>query len=306
MREIKNVLICGIGAIGSIYADKINTYDSEHLRILVDKTRFEKYQKSPKIFNGRVLNLNYILPDEDNFKADLIIISTKSDGLNDAVKNIKNFVTDETIIMSLLNGVKSEEIISETYGWKHLLLSYFIGHSSMRDGNKIVFDGVGNIVFGVKDSLKTDINDIETVKRFFDKVGISYKTPDNMYRAYWLKYMMNVSTNQPSAILKMTFGQMQKNEKFMSFMKNIMKEVQNIAKAEGVKDTESMIDEAVTAFNKMIPDGRTSMLQDVEAKRKTELDIFAGTMIDFGKKHNIPTPYNMVLKELIEVLENDF
>jgi 2-dehydropantoate 2-reductase len=153
-------------------------------------------------------------PDEDNFKADLIIISTKSDGLNDAVKNIKNFVTDETIIMSLLNGVKSEEIISETYGWKHLLLSYFIGHSSMRDGNKIVFDGVGNIVFGVKDSLKTDINDIETVKRFFDKVGISYKTPDNMYRAYWLKYMMNVSTNQPSAILKMTFGQMQKNEKW--------------------------------------------------------------------------------------------
>lgn len=306
MREIKNVLICGIGAIGSIYANKINEYDNEHLRILVDKNRLTKYQKKPKIFNGKVLNLNYILPDDKTFKADLIIIATKSDGLEDVIKNIKNFVTEDTIIISLLNGVTSEEIISKTYGWKHLLLSYFIGHSSMREGNKIIFDGIGDIVFGVKDSSETDITDIKRVKEYFDKVGITYKTPENMYRAYWLKYMLNISTNQPSAILGMTFGQMQKNEKFIKFMTNIMKEVQCIAKEKGVTDTDSMIDEAIVTFNKMIPEGKTSMLQDIEAHRKTELDIFASTMIDMGKKHNIPTPYNVILKELIEVIENKF
>ena len=94
MKEIKNVLICGIGAIGSIYADKISTYDNDNLKILVDEKRFEKYIKNPKIFNGKELKLNYILPDKENFKADLIIIATKYNGFFDVLNNIKNFVKD--------------------------------------------------------------------------------------------------------------------------------------------------------------------------------------------------------------------
>ncbi len=303
MNEIKKVLICGIGAIGSIYADKISKYNHSDLKILVDKDRLEKYKTSPKIFNGIPLELDYILPEENNFTADLIIIATKSDGLIDAINNIKNFVGDETIIMSLLNGVTSEEMIAEKYGWKHTLLSYFIGHSAMREGNKITFDGVGDIVFGIKDKDLTSIQDIEIVKNYFDKVKISYKTPENMLRSYWLKFMLNVSTNQPSAILRLTFGQMRENPKFIILMKNIMQEVLEIAKAQKVTDTETMIDEAISAFNTMIPEGKTSMLQDVEAGRKTELEIFASTVIKLGEKHNIPTPYNTILKEMIEAIE---
>ena len=92
MKKIKNVLICGIGAVGSIYANKINKFAPETLRVLVDKSRLENYSKNPKIFNGKPLNLNYILPEDNNFQADLIIIATKFDGLLEAVENIKNFV----------------------------------------------------------------------------------------------------------------------------------------------------------------------------------------------------------------------
>lgn len=306
MKDIENVVICGIGAIGSIYADKIHRYDSEKLRILVDKDRLDKYTKNPKIFNGKPLNFNYILPEDTNFKADLIIIATKFDGLKDVIKNIENFVKEDTIIISLLNGVTSEEIIAEKYGWKHLPLAYYIGHSAMRSGNNITHDGIGTIVFGVKDKTKSDENDIAIVKDYFDKVGIDYKTPDNMLRAYWLKYMLNVSSNQPSAILGMTFGEMQNNSKFLEFMKNIISEVGQIAKAEGVQDTETMYEEAIKAFYSMTADGKTSMLQDVEAKRKTEVEIFADTMITFGKKHNIPTPYNTVLKGLLEIIHENY
>lgn len=305
MKEIKKVLICGIGAIGSIYANKISVFDKDNLRVLVDEKRYVKYQTTPKIFNGKILELNYVLPENQDYKADLIIIATKNDGLSEAINNIKNFVGENTIIMSLLNGVKSEELIAEKYGWKHTLLSYFIGHSAMREGNKITFDGIGDIVFGIKDN-NTEKNDIEIVKNYFDKLGISYKTPDNMLRSYWLKFMLNVSSNQPSAILKMTFGQMKDNPVFMKFMKEIMREVQQLAKAEGVTDTESMADEAIISFNKMIPEGKTSMYQDVEAGRKTEVDIFAGTVLELGKKHNIQTPYNAVLYDMIKVIENNF
>lgn len=302
MKEINKVLICGIGAVGSIYANKINEYNSDNLRVLVDKKRLENYTKNPKIFNGKPLFFNYILPDSKDFKADLIIIATKYDGLKDTIKNIENFVKDDTIIISLLNGVTSEELIAQKYGWTHTLLAYFIGHSAMRDGNKITHDGIGSIVFGVKDSSNTDVKDVKLVKDFFDKVGTDYKIPEDMLRALWLKYMLNVCSNQPSAILHMTFGDMQSNEKFMKFFKKVMTEVQIIAKAEGVKNTETMIDEALVSFNKMIPNGKTSMLQDIEAGRKTEVDMFAGTMIDLGKKHNISTPYNQVMKDFIEII----
>ena len=85
-----------------------------------------------------------------------------------------------------------------------------------------------------------------------------------------------------------------------------MKEVQSVAKASGVNNTQTMIDEALCSFDKMIPEGKTSMLQDVEAKRLTEVDMFAGAMIEFGKKYNIPTPYNRVLKEMIDSIHESY
>ena len=303
MKEIKHVLICGIGAIGSIYADKISRYDNEKLKILVDKSRLEKYSKSPKIFNGKELKLSYILPENTDFKADLIIIATKYDGLNEAINNIKNFVKDDTIILSLLNGVTSETLIAQKYGAKHIVHSYFVGHSAMRNGNNITFDGRGDIVFGVLNPEITDKNDENILKNYFDKVGIDYKMPDDIRHAMWLKFMLNVSSNQVSAILHKTFGQMQKSPKIRKLLENIMLEVVEIAKAKGVKNTQTMIDEAFKSFDKMIPEGKTSMLQDIEAGRKTEVEIFAGTVIKIGEEYNIPTPYNKFLKEMIEAVD---
>ena len=303
MEEIKHVLICGIGAIGSIYADKISRYDNKNLKILVDKTRYEKYLKNPKIFNGKELKLNYILPENNEFKADLIIIATKYDGLFDTIKNIQNFVKKDTIILSLLNGVTSEEYLAQKYGWKHIIHSYFVGHSAMRNGNNITFDGTGYIIFGVLNPQITDKNDENILKNYFDKTGIDYKIPEDIEHSLWLKYMLNVSSNQISAILHKTFGQMQKSQKIRELLKNIMLEVVEIAKAIGVKDTDILIDEAFKVFDKMCPEGKTSMLQDIEAGRKTEVEMFAGTVIKMGKKYNIPTPYNSILKEIIEILE---
>lgn len=303
MNGIKNVLICGIGAVGSIYAQKIQKFSPKDLKILVDEERFTRYSKNPMVFNGKDLVLDYVLPENKDFKADLIIIATKYDGLSDAVKNIKNFVKSDTVILSLLNGVTSESIIAKEYGQDKLLLSYFIGHSAMREGRFITHDGAGKIVFGSKN---VDKSKELRVKEFFDRVGIDYEIPDDMEHALWLKFMMNVSTNQPSAILRMTFGEMNANEKFLEFSRKLMREVQAVAKAEGVKNTDIMIDEALEAVSEMIPEGKTSMLQDVLAGRKTEVEMFAGAMIEFGKKHNIPVPYNRFMYELFGIIHKNF
>lgn len=300
MKEIKNVLVCGIGAVGSIYADKIEKFTPQNLRVLVDEARLERYKKNPTVFNGRVLDFNYILPNDTSFKADLIIIATKFDGLNDVIKNIKNFVYDDTVILSLLNGVTSEKIIAKTYGREKLLYSYFIGHSAIRDGRNITHDDVNTIVYGSENS--NDFENVERIQDFFEQAGINYLIPDDIIHSLWLKYMLNVSANQTTAILRMNFGEMLENDKCMDFAINVMKEVQAIAKAEGVRNTESMIDETIKHLHTMIPEGKTSMLQDVEAGRKTEVEMFAGTVIKLGKEFGIPTPYNKIIKEMIEII----
>lgn len=300
MKEIKNVLVCGIGAVGSIYADKIEKFTPQNLRVLVDEARLERYKKNPTVFNGRVLDFNYILPNDTSFKADLIIIATKFDGLNDVIKNIKNFVYDDTVILSLLNGVTSEKIIAKTYGREKLLYSYFIGHSAIRDGRNITHDDINTIVYGSENS--NDFENVERIQDFFEQAGINYLIPDDIIHSLWLKYMLNVSANQTTAILRMNFGEMLENDKCMDFAINVMKEVQAIAKAEGVRNTESMINETIKHLHTMIPEGKTSMLQDVEAGRKTEVEMFAGTVIKLGKEFGIPTPYNKIIKEIIEII----
>lgn len=300
MKEIKNIILCGLGAIGTIYADKFSRIENIDFRVLVDELRKQKYLKNPVKYNGNELNLNYILPSDNDFKADLIIITTKYSGLDSAITNIKNFVDNNTIILSLLNGVTSEDIIASVYGKDKILYSYFIGHSSVREGNSVTHDGTNTLVFGSENNLSPKVLQL---KNLFDKSGINYKIPNDIKRSMWLKFMLNVCANQPTAILKMTFGDMIGNKHFMDFAVNIMREVLAIAKAEGINNTETMIEETVAHLNTMLPEGKTSMLQDIEAGRKTEVNMFAGTVIDFGKKHNIPVPYNKMLKELIDILE---
>ncbi|MBR6722333.1 ketopantoate reductase family protein [bacterium] len=305
MKEIKKVLICGIGAIGSILADKISKFDNENLRILVDKNRLETYIKTPKIFNDSELKLNYITPDNTDFKADLILIATKFNALDEVIKNLKNFVDENTIIMSILNGISSEEIIAKKYGWKNIPLTFFLGHSETIAPNQYYYDGRGTVVFGMKEKY-TNPDIINTLDKYFTKTNINHKIPNDMNYSYWLKFMLNVSTNQPSAILRLTFGEMTSNPEFMSMFNNIMKEVQSIANAEGVKNTDKMIEDALTALKNLMPEGKTSMLQDVEAKRKTEVEMLAGTIIELGKKHNISTPYNTVMYEMIKSIETNY
>lgn len=287
---MRKILICGLGAVGLTYAVKFKA--NSELKILVDKERLERYNRNKPIFNGVVQEFDYILPDE-TFTPDLIILATKSQGLDDAIKNIKNFVNENTIIISLLNGISSEEKIQKAYPNATVLKSYFIGHSAVRVGNSVTQDGVGEIF----------IENNTKIKEIFDEFEINYQIPEDINYSMWLKYTMNLFSNQVSAILNMNFGELKRNQAFLNFAKKIILEVQTIAQAKGVKNLENLENDALAFLNKMCDEGKTSMLQDILAGRKTEVEIFAGEIIRLGKIFNLPTPYNQVLYDLIKIVE---
>ena len=299
--SIDKVLLCGLGAVGLTYANKLK--DVCELKILADVKRIERYIKKPPELNDKQILFDYITPDS-NWEPDLIIITTKAQGLDSAIDYIKNFVKDKTIIISLLNGITSENKIANVYGKEKVLHSYFIGHSAVRKENKVYQDGIGTIVFG--SPYEENRANVIKLKEFFEKNNIDYEIPKDIIYSMWLKYVFNLFSNQASAIMNLTFGEMKKSIKFKEFAKKVISEVKIIAEKEGVRNLENLESDSISSLDRMIDSGKTSMLQDILAKRPTEVDIFAGEILRLGEKYNIATPYNQLMYDMIKIIEESF
>ena len=289
MKKINKVIICGLGALGLTYSAKL--INNCELKILANQERIEKYLKNPPVFNEKIMDLEYINPSMKE-NADLIIISTKSLGLDLAIEYIKNFVSENTIIISLINGISSEEKILEKYPNAKVLRSYFIGHSAIRENNIVQQDGIGKIVFEPN----------STLENFFRESNIDYEISKDIIYSLWIKLGVNIVLNQLSAIYKCNVGELKRNQNFIYYRDNLLEEIEAVAKAYGIKNLENYKKEVINAIDLIADDGKTSMYQDILAKRQTEVDIFSGEIIKLGKKYNIETPYNLEIYNTI--LEN--
>ena len=296
--DIKNVVICGLGAVGLTYASKLKDFCD--LRIVANQERIDKYKNFKPTLNGKEISLRYILPNDD-FKADLIIIATKYNGLNDAINYIKNFVNQNTIILSLINGISSEDILIKELGINHVIHSYFIGHSAVRVNNSVQQDGIGKIVIGtpfLENNQKLDI-----LKVFFENANVDYEVAEDIIRSMWVKLGVNVFLNQPSAILGLTMGEMKRSLEFKKLAKKLVNEVKSVAVVCGVNNLETFEEEVLNSINLMSDDGKSSMYQDILAHRKTEVDIFAGEILKLGRLNGIDTPFNEIVYNMIKIME---
>lgn len=301
MKEINKVIICGLGGLGSIFASAIKDSNSGILKILLNEERYKKYKMTPTIFNSKEYNFEYILPDENNFKADLIIIATKNDGLNWAIENINNFVSKDTIIISILNGIRSEKEIINTYKDSKVITSFYIGHSCIRQERNIYQDGIYEIVIGSTN--KNEEYALNKLSLFLEKSNIKYRISDSIEEEYWKKFMINVGVNQLCALTGLRLKEIRNNDILKRQLKDLIKEVEIIAEAEGITNHRKIYNEALHFLLEELEDANPSMLQDIKAKRGTEIEIFAGEIIKLGQKHNIPTPLNREIYNKIKQLE---
>lgn len=302
MSEITNVIIIGLGAIGGIYAAKLQQYNPDCVRVLIDESRLERYKARGILMNGVRHDFEYVLPGDNPQKADLILIATKVDGLKDAIDAIAGFVHDETIILSLLNGISSEDEIAARYGWERVLHAYFVGHGSTRSGNAITFDGVGRIVFGEANADGQSPR-VEKVRRFFDRAGIDYETPDDILFGMWCKFVLNVGINQASAVLRASYGDFQRSGQARAIADALMQETVAVAEKVGIRNIDAILPWCDNFIHNAPPAFKSSMLQDIEAGNKTEVDMFGSVVCALGEKYGVPTPHNATFVKLIKALE---
>ncbi|HWP97950.1 MAG TPA: ketopantoate reductase family protein [Syntrophomonadaceae bacterium] len=308
MGNIEKVSIIGLGAMGSTYLSQILKFLPEkNVSVIAGGDRAEKYRTNGVTVNGRDYRLNLVAPSEKCELTDLLIFAVKFNQLADAVEQVRNHIGPDTIIISILNGISSEEIIGAVYGIEKVLYSISVGIDAVREGNSTTFKNLGMISFGEKTNLPGQFSPkVLKLKEFFERTQINYSIPEDMMRMLWWKFMVNVGVNQVSAVLRASYGVFQNVKEARELMTASMKEVINISRVAGINLTQADVDDWLIVIDKLSPTGKTSMLQDMEAARQTEVDIFAGTVVEMGQEYDVPTPVNKMLFDIIKSSEGMF
>jgi len=302
MQEIQKVAILGAGAMGAYFASRFFDTAGFSTVLIAEGHRLDKLKTKGLVVNGKSYAIPVIHPDEATSTMDLIIVALKHHHLEEAAQGLENLVGDSTTIISIMNGLESEEYIGSIYGTDKMLYAISVAIDAVRQGNQITYTKPGKHYFGEDRNTRLSQR-VLRVQEAFDRAGIVYETPEDMIRMMWWKFMINVGMNQASAVMRAPYGVFQTSQEAQGLMEALMKEVIALTDVMDVNLTNQDIEEWYPFLNVLSPQGKTSMLQDIEAGRKTEIEIFGGKVVELGNTHGVPTPVNQTVLQIIRVLE---
>ena len=300
MKEIKTVAILGSGAVGAYFIWGLSKKLCNNLWIIADGERRIRLEKNGININGEKYDLNLKTPKEAK-GVDLLLVAVKYPALGNALSDIAEIVDDDTIVLSLMNGVNSEKIIGGKIGMEHILYS-MIKISSERIGNSIHFNGetTPGLYFGEAGQSEPSERML-AVKALLDGTPIHYHMSEDIITEIWEKFAINVSNNLPQAILSCGIGAYSDSIYAAHIFRKLREEVVAVAAAKGITlptEADDLVSSGIVSKA-----ARYSTLQDLDAKRHTEADMFAGAVVKMGKELGIPTPYNEVVFNIIKAME---
>ncbi|MBQ1193489.1 MAG: ketopantoate reductase family protein [Lachnospiraceae bacterium] len=295
--KIEKVALIGAGAVGGYFIWGLYNKLGDNFCVIAKGER-----KTRLINDGLIINGEQYFPRVEEPQVagavDLILVASKQDALVEVVEDIIPLMGKDTVVISLLNGVTSEEIIGNSIGMEHMLYA-IMRIASMRDGNTITFypEITKGLFVGEKDT-KEPTERILAVEKLFRGTGVRYNFVEDIINEMWMKYAGNVSQNLPQAILGVGYGAYSDSTHVNYIADCLWKEVAKVAGAKGVYIPDKLI-----LFGGSKPEARFSTLQDLDAGRHTEIEIFAGEMIRMGKKYGIEVPYCECVYHFIKAME---
>jgi 2-dehydropantoate 2-reductase len=305
-KEIRSLLIVGAGAVGAAVAGIVGDSDPSAVSILAGGERLRRYRREGFLLNGARRDFA-LVSSADRSEPDLVIVAVKSYQLPVAIEDMRNHVGPSTLVLSLLNGISSEDMLSAAFGRDRVPLAMILGIDAVREGNSNRFSGTGKIHFGDAVNVKGSWSErVSRIARFFERTGVACVVPEDMIRSLWYKFMINVGINQASAVLRAPYGVFQSMPEAKEVMESAMRETVALSKSLGTGLRDADVVAWYDTLMKLAADGKTSMLQDVEAGRKTEVEAFAGTVIDLGEAAGIAVPVNRTLFNLIRAIERGY
>jgi len=301
------ICIVGCGAIGSIFGAHLARLED------VDVYAYDVAKEHMRAINERGLRISGAAEFTARLKAtsdareipkcDFGIVATKSTHTRGAIEQTAHIFGTSSAVCSVQNGVGNEEILAEHVPCVIRGTTFPAGH--VIEPGHVGFDINGDTWIGPFEPTNTPYAVVEQLAELLNRSGLHVVPLKDVRGAQWTKLIFNASTNPVGALTLLHHGAATRFAPTGALFNALIAEGEAVAKALGIElhgDPRAMVQKGANAPGKH----RASMLQDILAKRQTEVDFMNGAIAEWGEKTGVPTPLNRALWQLIKGLEHSW
>ncbi|MFZ3265492.1 MAG: ketopantoate reductase family protein [Terriglobales bacterium] len=298
------VCIIGCGAVGSLFAAHLaRKGEAEVWAFDVSKDHVEAMRNHGLRISGAAdftAKLNATSDPDELPRCDYGIVATKAIHTRGAIAAVGRAFDENSAVCSVQNGVGNEEIIAEHVRYVIRGTTFPAGH--LIAPGHVGFDIKGDTWMGPFEPTNTPMSKVEELAGLVTRSGMNVIALQDARGAQWTKLIFNASTNPVGALTLLHHGAATRFPPTAQLFDDLIAEGEAVAKALGIElhgDPRALVQKGASASGKH----RASMLQDVLAKRQTEVDFMNGAIVKWGEEAGISTPLNKAVWELIKGLE---
>ncbi len=235
---------------------------------------------------------------------DLIINFVKCYSTEAAIRSARPLIGESTSILTLQNGWGNADRIAAIVGKSRVMVGLTYNSGTLLGPGRIKHSGIGMTVVGELDGSASPR--LEDAVAAFRRAGIETTASPRIVDEIWKKLALNVCTLPTAALLRFPAHELIEHQEMLDLMRGLLAEVAAVASPQGINLDEAERWAAIVALLEKAVGARASMLQDVEAGRRTEIDVVNGAIVEAGRLHSVPTPLNEAMVWLIKSLQSKY
>jgi len=301
------ICVVGCGAVGSLFAAHLaKAGEAEVWAYDVSKEHTEAIRKSGLRLSGAAdltAKLNATSDPHELPRCDYGIVATKAIHTRQAISQVAHVFDSNSAVCSVQNGVGNEEIIAEHAQQVIRGTTFPAGH--LISPGHIGYDIKGDTWIGPFEPTNTSMKKVEELAGLITRSGMNTIALKDARGAQWTKLIFNAATNPVGALTLLHHGAATRFAPTGQLFNDLIAEGEAVAKKLGIElhgDPRQLVEKGARAPGQH----RASMLQDVLARRQTEVDFMNGAIVNQGEKAGVPTPLNKAIWELIKGLEHSW
>ena len=300
-------VIMGAGAMGSLYGGLLASSGEEVWLVDIWKEHIEAIRSKGLIIEEKgeekSIRVHATTDVSSVGKADLVILFVKTYHTEKAVSDALVLEKENTVFLTLQNGLANEDVISRQVNRRKVLLGVTNQGATLLGPGKIRHGGWGKTYLGELDGQVT--NRIREIAQVFGKAEIETEVSPAIQRLIWEKLLINIGINALAAVTGVKNGQLLDHPEALMLMDALVSEAVEVAKRKGIRIEGNPIDK-VKAVAEATKANRCSMGQDLDNKRRTEIDVINGAVVREAERLGLSVPYNRMITNLIKVIEKTY
>lgn len=300
--------IIGAGAMGCLYASLLSKNNDVTLLDISETAVKAINEKGIIISSGdiegkKTYKVKATFSGELEETPELLIVFVKDTATRAALKSNSSLIKENTLLLSLQNGLGNFEIMEE-FAHKNQIFLGTTKHNCVALGaGEIYHSGSGITHIGSPAGNKEAVQKITEI---FNACDIQTQACEDVKRLLWQKLFINMTINSVTSLLDANINIISDSENASNASKKLIEEAVKVAAADGEKFDADQVYSEVISTAKVLGTGKASMCQDMENRRKTEIDFINGAVVRLGKKYGIETPYHSLIVDLIHAKESLF